>query len=214
MNVGFPVFVVIVVLAFLFFLRQRDPMKRALILKRAGFGVMAFSTAFFGLFVAGDTFTDPGGWEALGLVAAWAVPLAAIAAIAWYRPRWAIRVFAVLIVALIDVGIWFAVDPKGWRAFEDRNGPIRGIITFALAAAVALLGLKRTAVAGAMLLVLGIVPLALSSLGSGFGFVSLAVVSSAPVIAGVLYLLSARMTGRSVPPGGVEVGAEDQPKAA
>ncbi len=96
MNVGFPVFVVIVVLAFLFFLRQRDPMKRALILKRAGFGVMAFSTAFFGLFVAGDTFTDPGGWEALGLVAAWAVPLAAIAAIAWYRPRWAIRVFAVL----------------------------------------------------------------------------------------------------------------------
>jgi hypothetical protein len=38
------------------------------------------------------------------------------------------------------------------------DGPIRAIISFVLAAAVALLGLKRMAVAGVLLLVLGVVP--------------------------------------------------------
>lgn len=206
MDIGLPVSVVIVILAIVFFVRQRDPGKRARILKRAGFGVSAFFSAFFGLFVVGDTFADPGGWEALGWVAVWAVPLAAMAAIAWFRPNWAIPVFAGLIVALIGVSIWFAVNPEGWRTFEDKHGPLRDIITFVVAAAVALFGLKRTAVAGVMLLVLGIVPLAVTSLGSLSGFGSLAIVTSAPVITGILYLLSVRMTGRSVPLRGAEAG--------
>ena len=214
MTVGFLIIVVIVLLAAAFVVRQPDPARRARILRGAGFGVMALVTAVFGLFVTGEAFTDPGGWTALGLVAAWALPLAVLAALAWYRPGWAARLFAVLIAAVVGVSVWFAVDPQGWRVFEDRHGPIRAIISFVLAAAVALLGLKRTAVAGVLLLVLGVVPVVVSSLGSRLGFASLTVVSSAPLIAGVLYLWSAALAGRSASPGGTQAGPEGRPKAA
>jgi hypothetical protein len=213
MTVGFPIIAIIVILAVVFLTRQPDPQKRARILKRAGFGVMAFITALFGLFVVGETFTDPGGWEALGLVAAWAVPLAALAGVAWYRPDWATRLFSVLIAAVIGASVWFAVDPQGWRVFEDRHGPIRAILSFVLAAAVAVLGLQRTAVAG-LLLVLGVVPVVVSSLGSRLGLASLAVVGSAPLIAGVLYVWSAAVAGRSAPPEGTHARPEDRSKAA
>ncbi len=50
--------------------RQPDPVRRATVLRRAGFGLMALSTFVFGAFITGDTFADPGGWKAAGLVAA------------------------------------------------------------------------------------------------------------------------------------------------
>jgi hypothetical protein len=89
-----------------------------------------------------------------------------------------------LSAAVIGVSVWFALNPQAWRAFEDRHGPIRAIVAFVLVAAIAVLGLKRTAVAGVLLLVVGVVPLAVSSLGSLLGFASLSVVSAAPAIAG------------------------------
>jgi hypothetical protein len=130
------------------------------------------------------------------------------------RPDWATRLFAVLIAAVIGASVWFAVDPQGWRAFEDRHGPIRAILSFVLAAAVAVLGVQRTAVAGLLLLVLGVVPVVVSSLGSQLGLASLAVVSSAPLIAGVLYLWSAALAGRPASPEGIHARPEDRSKAA
>jgi hypothetical protein len=50
----------------------------------------------------------------------------------------------------------------------------------------AVLGLKRTAAAGVLLLAAGIIPAAVSSLGSFLGFASLSIVSAAPVITGIL----------------------------
>lgn len=195
MAIVFPLLVAVILAAAIAYLVRRDPAKRAVVFKRAGFTVMAAFTLFFGLFIVGDTFVDPGGWKALGLVCAWAVPLAGIAVLAELRPGWAEPMFAVLIAALIGLSIWFAVSPEQWRSFENGHGPIRAIVTFVVAAGVAVLGLKRTAAAGVMLLVLGIVPLAVASMGSLAGAGSLAVVASAPVIAGILYLLSAG-TGR------------------
>jgi hypothetical protein len=93
----------------------------------------------------------------------------------------------VLTAAVIGVSIWFALSPHAWRSFEDRNGPVRAVITFVLAAAITVLGLRRTAAAGILLLAVGVIPVAVSSLGSFAGFASLSVVSAAPVIAGVLY---------------------------
>ena len=213
MAVGFLI-ILVIILAVVLLARRPDPVQGARILKRIGFGVVAFITALFGLFLAGETFTDPGGWKAIGLIAAWAIPLAALAALAWYRPGWAARLFAVLVAAVIGLSGWFAADPQGWRAVEDQHGPIRAIISFVLAAAVAPLGLKRTAQAGVLLLVLGVVPVVVSSLGSQLGFPSLAVVSSAPLIAGVLYLCSAAVARRGVPPDGAHAGADRRPKAA
>jgi hypothetical protein len=180
--------------------------KRARFLKWAGFTLMALSTFFFGAFVVGETFTDPGGWKAVGLVAAWVVPLAMLAAVAWYRPGWAVRICAVLTAAVIGMSIWFAVSPRG-------KGPSDVVLTFALTAAIALLGLKRTAAAGVLLLIAGIVPVAVSSLRFG-GYGSLAAVSSAPAITGVLYLLSAHMVGRAAPPARADAGPGGLPKAA
>lgn len=214
MSIGFVFVVAIAIGSVVFFVRHREKVERARFLKRAGFTLMALFALLFGLFIAGETFTDPGGWEALGLVASWAIPLAVLGAITWYRPDWAIRLFAILITAVIGTSIWFAVNPEGWRSFEDRNGPIRTIIVFALTATVALLGLKRTAMAGVMLLILGIVPIAVSSLGSNLGFTSLVVATSPAVVTGILYLLSVTMTGRSVPPRSGETGSEERPKAA
>jgi hypothetical protein len=194
--------------------RQPDPGKQAVILRRAGFGLMALSTFFFGAFIIGDTFADPGGWKAAGLVAAWAVPLAGLAALSWFRPDWAIYVLAALTAAVIGVSVWFALNPQAWRSFEDRHGPIRAIVTFVLVAAIAVLGLKRTAVAGVLLLAVGVIPVAVSSLGSFLGFASLSVVSAAPVIAGVLYLISAHLAKRLPPAAHTGTNSAEQPKAA
>jgi hypothetical protein len=214
MSFGLLLVAAIAVVIAVFLARQPDTAGRARFARRAGFTVMALASLFFGLFVAGETFADPGGWVAAGLVAAWAVPLAGLAALAWFRPGLAVRVFAVLTAALIGVSIWFAVNPHGWRSFENGHGPIRTVITFALAAAIAVLGLKRTAAAGALLLVAGIVPAAVSGLGGLPGFTSLAAASSAPVITGVLYLLSARVTSRPVPGAHAGTEAGQRPKAA
>ena len=204
-----------IALAIAAIVRQPDPLKRAILLRRSGFGLMALSTFFFGAFIIGDTFADPGGWKAAGLVAAWAVPLAGLAALSWFRPGWAIYVFAVLTAAVIGVSIWFALNPQAWRSFEDRHGPVRAVITFTLAAAMAVLGLKRTIAAGILLLAVGAIPVAVSSLGSFLGFASLSIVSAAPVVTGILYLVSAQLAGRqSAPPASTGTGASEQPKAA
>ena len=193
--------------------RQSDPAKRAAFVRRAGFGLMALSAFFFGAFIIGDTFADPGGWKAAGLVSAWAVPLAGLAALSWFRPGWAVYVLAVLSAAVIGVSVWFALNLHAWRSFEDRHGPIRAVVAFVLVAAIAVLGLKRTSVAGVLLLAVGVIPVAVSSLASFLGFASLSVVSAAPVIAGVLYVVSAHMAERPPPP--ARTGTDSaEPKAA
>lgn len=194
--------------------RQPDQAKRARFLRRAGFTVMALSTLLVGVFAVGETFDHPGGWKAAGLVAAWVLPLAVLGTLAWLRPGWSVPVLAALTAAVIGISVWFAVSPESWRSFENRNGPIRDFIVLVLAAAVAVLGQKRTAIAGALLLVLGVAPIAISSLGSRGGFGSLAVVSIAPLVAGVLYLLAARSRSHPARPASTEAGPRDLPKAA
>ena len=112
------------------------------------------------------------------------------------------------------MSIWFAISPEAWRSFEDRHGPIQAVGIFVLVAAIAVLGLKRTSVAGVLLLAVGVIPVAVSSLGSFVGLASLSVVSAAPVIAGVLYLVSARTAERPPPPAHTGTDSAEQPKAA
>jgi hypothetical protein len=187
----FPVLVIIVimVLVVVYFARHPDSASGARFLKRAGFGLMAFVTAVFALFVVGETVDDPGGWAAAGLIAPWLAP-AGLAALYWYRPSLAGRVLIGLTMMLVAVTVWATADSDSWRAFEDHHGPVRTIAVFVLTAAVALLGVKRTRVAGILLLVLGVVPLAVSSLGH-LRLGSLAVATTPALITGMLYLISA-----------------------
>jgi peptidoglycan/LPS O-acetylase OafA/YrhL len=117
-----------------------------------------------------------------------------LAAPCWYRPDRAGRVLIGLTVLLVAATVWATADSESWRAFEDRdrNGPVRTIATFVLTAAVALLGVKRTRLAGILLLVLGVVPLAVSSFGH-LTLGSLAVATTPALITGVLYLISASL---------------------
>ncbi|MDA8284216.1 MAG: hypothetical protein M0Z42_13205 [Actinomycetota bacterium] len=191
--------VVLVVLAVIFLARHRHGTVGARCFRRAGFGVTVLIAGFFGLFLVGETLSDPGGWEGVGLVALWAIPLALVCLLAWSRPDAAGWVFAPLVALVIGASVSFAVDPNGWRSFESHHGPVRAVIVFAVAVALAVWGLRRTMWAGMMLLVVGILPIVISSLGHD-GMASLVAASSAPAITGLLYVAAARLDRRRPPP--------------
>lgn len=111
------------------------------------------------LFGIGETFDDPGGWTAAGLVAVWFVPLAALLALALVRPSVAEPVLWVLTAAWVGVVVWSMVAPDTWRSFEDDTGPVRAFACLVLMLPVAALGWHRPLPAAAMLLVIGVSPL-------------------------------------------------------
>ena len=179
------------------FLRQRDRRWQARAIKRLGFGVIAVFSVLAGVFIAGEAFEEPGGIGAISLVFAWLIPLIVLAGLAWFRPRLATPIMIALSGVVVLASLWFAVDPDAWRVIEDQYGPVRAVAVFVLSAAVGVLGLKRTVIAGWLLVALGVLPIAASSLGSFAGAVSLSVVSVIPLITGILYLASARLGRRS-----------------
>lgn len=176
--------------------RLRPPPDRMRFLQRAGLLLMATYTFAGAVWIAGEAFIDPGGWRAVTLVATWLVPLAVLLATAWYRVAWASVLLTALTVSVVGISIWYAVDPQAWQTFEDDSGPVRAITSFVLAAAIGLFGRRRPLLAGVLLVVLGVVPVALSTVGDVGRLGSLTAASLPPVLAGSLYLL-AGVVGRS-----------------
>ena len=189
---------VMAVLLVIYFTRHRDAPARAHFLRRVGFATTAVFSGFFALLLAGETISDPGGWESVGLIAAWAIPLAILMLLIWRHQIWAGRVFLALVGIDVAVNIWFLVDPGGWRVLENNIGPVRAVYLFVLGFSLAVYGLSRTLSAGLMLLVSGAVPIALASQNRA-GFSSLALASAAPLITGALYLTSAAITSATHP---------------
>jgi hypothetical protein len=187
--------------------RLRSTADRARFLRRAGLVLMAMFTVVGAVWIAAEAFADPGGWRAAGLVAMWLVPLVVLLAISWYRVTWATVLLGALTAGVVGLSVWFAVDPEAWRAFESNNGPVRAISSFVLAAPIALLGWRRPLPAGVLLVVLGVVPVALSAAGTFSGLGSLAVVSLPPVLTGILYLLAETVARRVSAPGVVPTAA-------
>lgn len=204
--------VIVAIAVGILFLRQREPGLRARGLARVAASAMGVFAIVFGVFIVGETFTDAGTVPAPWLILAWLAPLALLSAFAWARPAWATPVLAVLTAVIVAAAVWFAVDVDAWRAIENSIGPIRGMATFVLGVALAALGLRRPAAAGWMLLVVGVVPVAVSSLGSAQGFSSLSVVSFMPVITGILFLASDWMS-RQAASGTAPAGRIRQAKA-
>ena len=183
-----------------YFVRHPDPGRRARFLQLTGFWLVAGVTGFFGLFVVGETASDPGGWTAVWLIAACVVPLAVCCLLAWRRPDAGTWLLAVLTAALLAVDVWVAISPGALRDFEDRTGPVQAVAIFAVAAAVAVLGLRRTRVAGIMLVLLG-AGAWVSGIGGVGGGAALAIVGGPLLLGGVLYLVSAAVAERSRPVG-------------
>ncbi|HEX2499469.1 MAG TPA: hypothetical protein VHO00_11780 [Actinomycetes bacterium] len=126
-----------------------------------GLTIMAMVLAgLFGLlavmFTAGETFADPGGWEAVGLIALWLVPLIVLLGLALARPSVAQPVLEALSAVWVVAALWSIAAPHTWRSFESTNGPVRAVACLALLMPIAALGWHRALPAGAMLLVIGL----------------------------------------------------------
>jgi hypothetical protein len=110
-------------------------------------GIVAALGLLGALFVAGETLDDPGGWEGVGLVAAWAVPMVALVVLVL---RWPAVAGRLLPWALAVAGVLLLVDAAG--AYPRDTGPVGTITMFAVAVPCGLLGARRAFEAGVLVL--------------------------------------------------------------
>lgn len=158
-----------------------------------GFVVGAAFVGLAALFVAGSAFTDPGGWAAVGMTAAWLVPLAALVVLAFWRPRQAVPVLGVAALIPLAFGAWSLVDPAAARDWENRVGPVGLVVLLVVSAGLLTLGLSRPVLAGVVLLVVTVVPPLLAALAPGAAGeapLSVTLLTLPLVLSAVLYLVA------------------------
>ena len=196
-----------VVAVVMFMTREKDPQQRAAALQRTGAAVMAVFTVLASIFIAGYALQDPGGNAGLLMTLAWVVPMLVLAVAAWFWPAPTAPLLLALASAFIAACVWLAFDPAALREFISENGPVIAVSVVALAFPAAVLGLQRAALAGWLLVGLGVLPLLITVIGRSGGVSSLAAASVAPLIAGISYLVSARMASGSTSPGNQRAAA-------
>lgn len=170
--------------------RHRTPVTLAAFFRDTALAFSAACTAVIGLFLAGDTIADPGGWQAAGLIALWLAPLAALAVLAWWQPGWATAALAVLLAGAVALAVWYAADPAGWSSYENHHGPVRAVVSFVLLLPAGLAGWRRPLTGAVLLLVLGLAPVAISA-AAGHLSASFTAISGPAAVGGLLYLLAA-----------------------
>ena len=177
-------------------------------LTNAAFTFLVAFGVLGGLFVAGYAFADLSTWAAIGSTAAWLVPILVLAAVArWWRDR-APAVFVTLTVLVAGLTV---LDSAFGFVDRDAAGPVAAIGVFSLGVSLAFLGLYRTALAGLLLVVLGVAQLAATALGfvedwqggGGPGLGHLLTTSSGIVVvplllAGTLFLIAGALSHESV----------------
>lgn len=194
----FPLGVLVAVIAaVVFVIRTEDPGNRSRSLKQVALALVGTFSLIMTLFVAGETFTDPGGWEAVGLVAMWLAPIVGLGSLAWFRPALATIVFAVLIAGMFALFVWSAIAPDAWSEFEDAVGPVRAIAAFAIAAPLTLLGWKRPREASVMLLSMMVPPAIVAASGGEAVGASILFAVSPSAVAGILLLLASKFEQRA-----------------
>ncbi|HEX9229415.1 MAG TPA: hypothetical protein VF885_22685 [Arthrobacter sp.] len=196
-----------VVAVVMFMTREKDPQQRAAALQRTGAAVMAVFTVLAAIFIAGYALQDPGGNAGLLMTVAWVVPMLVLAVAAWFWPAPTAPLLLALASAFIAACVWLAFDPAALREFISENGPVIAVSVVALAFPAAVLGLQRAALAGWLLVGLGVLPLLITVIGRSGGVSSLAAASVVPLIAGISYLVSARMASGSTSPGNQRAAA-------
>lgn len=171
-------------------------------LRNVTFGFMVLFGVLGTLFVAGYAFEDLATPVAVGLTAAWVLPMAVLSVLALRRPEPMVRVLAwsTAIVAAATL-----LDSATGIVPRDDWGPVMAIVVFALGVSLAFLGLSRTRAAGLLMVVLAGAQLAATVLGltlggvgdagDGPGLRGMAATSSGVVVlpillAGILFLMS------------------------
>jgi hypothetical protein len=134
----------------------------AKVLRYGAFTLMTLFGLLGGLFVAGYAFDDPGGWPAVAMTALWVVPLVALSVFAVRSPAAAGPVF----VGATAVAVLFTLADSALGIIpRDDWGPVAAIAVFAIAVALAFLGLHRAVLAGLLLVAIGLAQLAATVMG-------------------------------------------------
>jgi hypothetical protein len=179
----------------------------AKVLRYVAFTLMALFGLFGGLFVAGEAFSDPGGWQAVAMTSAWALPIIVLSVFALRRPAAAGPVFVgatTLVVLLTLADSAFGIIPRG-------TGPVGAVVVFAIGVALAFLGLHRPELAGLLMVVAGLAQLAATVIGRAsepgamFGGSS-GVVVLPILLVGLLFLLAGTLGHESLRSGPAHVG--------
>ncbi|HEX5995538.1 MAG TPA: hypothetical protein VFY84_10390 [Jiangellales bacterium] len=132
------------------------------VLRYVAFGVGALFGLFGGMFIAGNAFADPGGWPAAGMTALWAIPLVGICTFALLRPAAA----GPVLIALTGMVAVFTIADSAFGIIpRDDWGPVAAIAVFALAVALAFLGLRRARLAGLLMVLAGLAQLTATLMG-------------------------------------------------
>jgi hypothetical protein len=180
----------------------------AKVLRYAAFTLMILVGLLGGLVVAGYAFEDLSTWAAIGSTAAWLLPTVALGVVAFRYPNesapWFVGLTGVAaVLTLLDSAVQ-VVD-------RDAVGPVATIGVFALAVSLAVLGLRRAALAGLLLVLLGLAQLGGTVLGfadelrdggGGPGLGDLlttsgGVIVTPVVLVGLLYLVAGSLTHES-----------------
>ena len=179
------------------FAREKDPQRRAAALTRTGAATMGVFTVLAGVFIGGYAMQDPGGNAGLLMTIVWVLPMLILAAAAWFWPAPTAPLLLALTSAFIAACVWLAFDPAALREFINETGPVIAVSVVALSYPAVVLGLKRTALAGWLLVALGALPLLITIIGRSGPIASLTAASVVPLTCGIVYLVSVRMASGS-----------------
>lgn len=138
-------------------------MRLAKILRRTAFTFMMAFGLLGTLFVAGYALTDPGGLTGIGMTAAWVLPMVALAGLALLRPETGAPVLTFATALVLGFTV---VDSVAGVVPRDDVGPVAAITVFALAVALAALGLHRAKLAGLLMTTTALVQLGATALGA------------------------------------------------
>ena len=189
--------VVVAVVLGIVLTREKDPERRSTVLRRTGAAIMAVFTVLAATFIGGYAMEDPGGNAGLLMTLAWVLPMLILAAAAWFWPAPTAPLLLALASAFIAACVWLAFDPAALSEFISENGPVIAVSVVALSFPAAVLGLKRTALAGWLLVALGVLPLLITIIGRSGPITSLTAASIVPLVCGIVYLVSVRTAGGS-----------------
>lgn len=131
-------------------------MRIAKVLRRTAFTFMMAFGLLGTLFVAGYALDDPGGLTGIGMTAAWVLPMVTLGALALVRPDTGAPVLTFATVMVLGFTL---VDGIVGVVPRDDVGPVAAITVFALAVALAALGLHRAKLAGVLMVTTSLVQL-------------------------------------------------------
>ena len=138
--------------------------RSAQVVRRLAFGLTATFGLLGTLFVAGYAFEDLEVWAAIGVTAAWVLPMVGLSVLALRRPGPASRL---LVAVTAVVAVASVLDSLLSLVPRDQWGPVGAIVVFATSVTLGFLGLRQAMLAGLLLVALAAAQLL--SVLAGFG---------------------------------------------